>query len=445
MLRREGEPARRHRAETALGRHVLTRGLWSAPIVLMGSDYEDRAPGLRVPPDTASAMLDDRLTIGEALRQRLRPGTHPDQAPEFRDWVAETAELIERVFTGTRYVDEFSDAGSPTVISPRARAPSAVERMPAKLDVLRRLMRAVPRISALASIGTTDPVDSTNPRMRPESTRDRRTVFVIHGRDEHAASEFSTYLRALDLQVLEWDQALRLTGEPSPYIGDVIDAALQTATALVVLFTGDEEARLHPALLNSGEPEEPLGLQPRPNVLFEAGMAMQGYRSRTILVELGPLRGLSDLAGRHAVRFDGSTERRHALAERLRLAGCSIDTSGKQWLSAGEFALPPRSPSVASRAGAADRVRRTIASLDARGFGEIFIDLGLIVSTRVVQIDGPADRKGSDVLAGLGLIERRSDPRPGQGHVGHWYMTPHGSAVLAELLEDAGRPIPRIQ
>ncbi len=70
---------------------------------------------------------------------------------------------------------------------------------------------------------------------------------------------------------------------------------------MVALFTGDDEAHLRAALLGPDEEQETLTPQPRPNVLFEAGMAFGLHPDRVVLVEVGRLRGLSDLTGRHVV------------------------------------------------------------------------------------------------------------------------------------------------
>ena len=68
-------------------------------------------------------------------------------------------------------------------------------------------------------------------------------------------------------------------------------------------------------------------------------MAMGRDPERTVLVEIGVLRPFSDIAGRHVLRFDGSTPRRQELAERLKAAGCEVDTSGTDWHNVGEFAI----------------------------------------------------------------------------------------------------------
>jgi hypothetical protein len=103
-----------------------------------------------------------------------------------------------------------------------------------------------------------------------------RKVFVVHGRNGAARSALFTFLRALGLAPIEWSEAVRMTGEGSPYIG-----------------------------------------------------------------QMGKLRPFSDVAGRHAVRIDGSASRRKELAQRLESAGCAVSLAGEDWLTAGDFTAPP--------------------------------------------------------------------------------------------------------
>ncbi len=68
-------------------------------------------------------------------------------------------------------------------------------------------------------------------------------------------------------------------------------------------------------------------------------MAMGRNPERTVLVEIGVLRPFSDIAGLHILRFDGSTQRRQELAERLKTAGCEVNISGTDWHTAGDFVI----------------------------------------------------------------------------------------------------------
>jgi hypothetical protein len=62
---------------------------------------------------------------------------------------------------------------------------------------------------------------------------------------------------------------------------------------------------------------------------------------RTLLVEIGPVKAFSDIWGRHVVRLNNSAERRKEVANRLRTAGCAVSESGTEWLSKGDFEVPP--------------------------------------------------------------------------------------------------------
>lgn len=167
----------------------------------------------------------------------------------------------------------------------------------------------------------------------------RSRVFVIHGRNEGMRRALFDFLRAIGLKPIEWSEAVALTGKPTPYVGEILDAAMQFAQAIVVLFTGDDLVRLKDEFLWVNDPayERNTTPQSRPNVIFEAGLALGKYPDRTILVQIGNLRPFSDIAGRHFIRLKNSSKSRQELAGRLKLAGCEVDLSGTDWHDAGLF------------------------------------------------------------------------------------------------------------
>jgi hypothetical protein len=158
------------------------------------------------------------------------------------------------------------------------------------------------------------------------------------------------FLRAIGLQPLEWSQAVAATGEGTPYVGRILDEAFSIAQAVVVLMTPDDEARLRKQFQKDhDEPyENQLTGQARPNVLFEAGMAMGRDERRTVVVQVGNLRPFSDVGGRHVVRLNNSGPKRQELADRLKTAGCIVDLSGTDWHSTGSFDLEENSSSTNS-------------------------------------------------------------------------------------------------
>ncbi|MGV4982487.1 TIR domain-containing protein [Streptomyces sp. NRAIS4] len=178
------------------------------------------------------------------------------------------------------------------------------------------------------------PEPSRGDRERPGPSPDRRrNVFVVHGRDEEVRTKMFGLLRRLDLRPLEWEDLVRATGKTAPFLGEVVAKAPEQAQAALVLLTPDDIVQLHPDLRGRHEPPyeiEPTG-QPRPNVLIELGMVLMAYPERTLMVEVGELRAIADIAGRNVIRFDGSEGALSKIVQRLKLAGCTVDDTGSEW------------------------------------------------------------------------------------------------------------------
>src|SRR5258708_6206961 len=112
-------------------------------------------------------------------------------------------------------------------------------------------------------------------------------VFVVYGRDREAHSRLTAILKSLGIEVLDWEGAIELSGKPAPYAKEVLQAAMRNVDAVVILMSGDEEARLRPDLCSDYELVSEGALQPqaRPNVIFEAGLAFALFPNKTILVQ----------------------------------------------------------------------------------------------------------------------------------------------------------------
>lgn len=159
-------------------------------------------------------------------------------------------------------------------------------------------------------------------------------VWVIHGHDLRARDVVFALLTAVGLQPLEFEQAAEFTGKPSPSIMEILRAAFREGQAFVALFTPDEDAVPSAAFASRDEPgPHP---QPRPNVVLEAGMAFAHDPDRTILLEMGRIREISDLAGIHSVKWQhDNAETLRRLLRKLKLAKCPVDDSGDHWMRAG--------------------------------------------------------------------------------------------------------------
>lgn len=178
--------------------------------------------------------------------------------------------------------------------------------------------------------------------MQSSAERDPRRVMVVHGRNMLARGAMVSFLSSLALRPIGWDEAIAETGSGSPHNLATVRAALEMAQATVVLLTPDDEARLRPALvMGAGDRAEGESLlQPRPNVLFEAGLALALWPDQTILVEVGRVKMPTDLSGINSIRMSDDPNSRAHLRKRLMTAGCSIDESTTEYLnpeSAGSF------------------------------------------------------------------------------------------------------------
>ncbi len=173
----------------------------------------------------------------------------------------------------------------------------------------------------------------------PGAGRARR-VFVVHGRDSQLRELMYDFLRALDLRPLEWESLVRATRQATPLLAEVVVKALRRGMAVMVLLTPDDVVSLHPALFGPREPsyETTPHSQPRANVLLELGMALAASPARTIIIEIGQIKPIADLAGLNVIRFDGSETALAKIVERLKLAGCAVDDHGVDWLRPSRFA-----------------------------------------------------------------------------------------------------------
>jgi predicted nucleotide-binding protein len=205
----------------------------------------------------------------------------------------------------------------------------------ARLKVLSRIEEItscdVPANSAL-------PVPKTAPI--PPEAKDSRKVFVVYGRNIEARDAIFEFLRAINLDPIEWEEAIAMTGQTAPFTGTAIDVAFSKAQAAVILLSGDDMTRLGRRHLkvSDGPEERRLTPQARPNVLFEAGMAFGRYSERTLLVALEYTRPFSDIAGRHIIYLADDIACRQRIADRLKTAKCDVRTDYRaDWHRAGNF------------------------------------------------------------------------------------------------------------
>ncbi|WP_164971970.1 TIR domain-containing protein [Micrococcus luteus] len=146
-------------------------------------------------------------------------------------------------------------------------------------------------------------------------------AFVVHGRDHFAAKAVRAFLRGVHIDILTWDEAKEMCNI-SPTTWEIVQKGVSTADIIIVVLSGDDQARLRPDLAGPSDPSWELSpeLQPRQNVLLEAGMALGSAYEKTVLVRTQRLREISDLSGFHWVTMDGTPAARAAFLGQLKKA-----------------------------------------------------------------------------------------------------------------------------
>ncbi len=178
---------------------------------------------------------------------------------------------------------------------------------------------------------------------------DPKKIFVVHGRNHDARDAVVALLRAMSLEPIHWNQAVKLTGSASPSTYDVVQAGLAHAQAVVIVLTGDDQAQLASHYLQSGDLEFEKNLMPqaRPNVIFEAGMAFAMDRERTLLLRFGDLRPWTDLDGINYITVEDDAKFRYTVRSRLEIAGCNVGQDDSDFLDAGKFTKALQVPIIA--------------------------------------------------------------------------------------------------
>jgi hypothetical protein len=67
-------------------------------------------------------------------------------------------------------------------------------------------------------------------------------------------------------------------------------------------------------------------------------MALAAHPNGTLVLMFGDHRPVTDLGGINFIRVSDTPGCRRKIAGRLQQAGCLVDESGQDWLSAGNFA-----------------------------------------------------------------------------------------------------------
>ena len=280
----------------------------------------ERAGRFRPPSATELARLE---ITSEEVRQHLQMDPHSLDLQRVGVLLSDEAWPLWTGFSGPN-----ADQWSFQVNLERARRYKDIYTVIDFLDIsYPNEHRDEPWAASPTTLSSTQPVPIT----------DNRKVMVVHGRDK-ARHDLFSLLRALGLEPIEWSAAVKATGTTKPYNGQAVEAAFAEAQAAIILLVSEEQVALRGDLRDSEDPSDAqMAWQPRPNVFYEGGIAVTSHPDRTIVLELGRPRTATDLAGVNTVRIGSDQRWRHTLANRLRDAGCPVNTEGADWLTVGEF------------------------------------------------------------------------------------------------------------
>lgn len=164
-------------------------------------------------------------------------------------------------------------------------------------------------------------------RKGPERSVENKKVFVVSGRNEKLRISIFNLLRALKLEPMEWMDVISSTGHPDAYIHEAIKKSMDDAGAVIVIMAPEEEATLLKKF--QSEPgDEKTYFQSRPNVIFEAGLALGLKEEKTLILQFGESRIFTDILGKHILKYAGKKkeiEFKNALLQKLQIAGCTCD------------------------------------------------------------------------------------------------------------------------
>lgn len=166
------------------------------------------------------------------------------------------------------------------------------------------------------------------------------SVFVVHGRDRKLTDAVYQLLGALGLKPLEWGHAIKAAQGANPFVSDAVQKILEKAQAIVVLLTPDDLVQLKPQFVDPKREKHTEGKprgQSRPNVIFEAGLAIGAHHAKTLIVQVGDVKPFTDIGGMHILHLSDSAASRNDFAKRLGKLGCKLDQDGDHWLRTGEL------------------------------------------------------------------------------------------------------------
>ncbi len=165
-----------------------------------------------------------------------------------------------------------------------------------------------------------------------------KQIFIIHGHDAPALDTLIRFIKSLGLKHLAFEKVADDLDDANPFIADVVRAGIERADAVLALFTPDEQAALYSSESRNLPGRDKTRWQARPNVIFEAGVALGIAEKKTILVTLGSNIGLfSDISGMHFIDLTTPNAKERLRRRLSRVLGTTLKPNRSWRKTSNEF------------------------------------------------------------------------------------------------------------
>lgn len=252
----------------------------------------------------------DKLEKLISQAKKLKLSNADTDTPEYKAWHNATLCLLERLFgKGSRQLIAFERIEFYSLYG--CAYPGTFEEDPVKVKEYfqKGLDTAILYLESYQS--DEGPIKKQNQTI--VQSVDKKSIFIVHGRNDSIKAQVSNLLLKLDLKpIILHEQANR-----GKTIIEKFEANAN-ASAAVVLFTDDDVGKY--------KEDEVLEARARQNVIFEAGYFIGKFgRERTIILNSPNINIPSDLQGYVYIELDAKQRWHYDLAKELKGIGFEVD------------------------------------------------------------------------------------------------------------------------
>lgn len=271
---------------------------------------------LLVPRAELAEQLEERLQKGRDLAERpINSAPELDQAWNDRQrWSAYNTEVLTRSFDNRSVADDYNWSpgfGIATLNPPLGqRIADYRDAQRARVNRLQSIVERLPLIEEAAEVRKTEPVATRQP-----SPTARKSVFIVHGRDQAARETVARFIERIGLTPV----ILHERPNQGRTLIEKFEANAEVAFA-VVLLTGDD-------LCQSPDYSGPPAARARQNVIFELGYFFGTLGRHRVAALYSPSVDLpSDISGLAYIELDAKEAWKFHLARELTAAGLPVDS-----------------------------------------------------------------------------------------------------------------------